>query len=213
MKWAASERVGLCDAFDRVGPDAPTLCAGWRTHDLAAHLVARETHLLALPGLVLPGAPRRWTEAYQARERARPFAELVAALRAGPPAAGAFGLPVLREEANILEFYVHHEDVLRAGDGPTRELPEDLARTLWRRISVVGHLLARSCPVPLTLVATDVPGQAVLRRGGPDNPGVRVLGRAGELVLALYGRQAAAQLDVHGAPGDVEAFRNAQFGV
>jgi uncharacterized protein (TIGR03083 family) len=39
---ARAERAALCDLFDEVGPDAPTLCAGWTTRDLAAHLVIRE---------------------------------------------------------------------------------------------------------------------------------------------------------------------------
>ena len=39
---AATERADLCDLFRAVGPDAPTLCEGWTTRDLAAHLVVRE---------------------------------------------------------------------------------------------------------------------------------------------------------------------------
>ena len=34
--------VALCDLFEEVGPDAPTLCGDWTTRDLAAHLVMRE---------------------------------------------------------------------------------------------------------------------------------------------------------------------------
>src|SRR5882762_622635 len=36
------ERRELCDLFLELGPDAPTLCEGWTTLDLAAHLVLRE---------------------------------------------------------------------------------------------------------------------------------------------------------------------------
>jgi len=35
------ERAALCDTLEQYGPDAPTLCTGWMTLDLAAHLVAR----------------------------------------------------------------------------------------------------------------------------------------------------------------------------
>jgi hypothetical protein len=31
-----AERAALCDTLQRYGPDAPTLCAGWTTLDLAA---------------------------------------------------------------------------------------------------------------------------------------------------------------------------------
>ncbi len=34
------ERAALCDALAETGPEAPTLCAGWLTADLAAHLLA-----------------------------------------------------------------------------------------------------------------------------------------------------------------------------
>src|SRR5262245_9679824 len=37
------ERAALCDLLDRVGPDRPTLCEGWTTNDLAAHLWVRES--------------------------------------------------------------------------------------------------------------------------------------------------------------------------
>jgi hypothetical protein len=38
----AVEREQLCDLFLELGPEAPTLCEGWATLDLAAHLVMRE---------------------------------------------------------------------------------------------------------------------------------------------------------------------------
>ncbi|MCW2608081.1 MAG: hypothetical protein JWO60_2774, partial [Frankiales bacterium] len=42
MSVAAAERAALLDLLAASGPDAPTLCPGWTTHDLAAHLVVRE---------------------------------------------------------------------------------------------------------------------------------------------------------------------------
>jgi uncharacterized protein (TIGR03083 family) len=35
------ERQALCDTLTELGPDAPTLCEGWTTADLAAHLMVR----------------------------------------------------------------------------------------------------------------------------------------------------------------------------
>ena len=52
------ERMGLCDLFVELGPDAPTLCEGWTTADLAAHLVLRE-HF------------HRWSDAKLAAEKAK----------------------------------------------------------------------------------------------------------------------------------------------
>ena len=48
------ERAAMCDTFEKFGPDAPTLCEGWLTLDLAAHLVAREARSDAAVGLVVP---------------------------------------------------------------------------------------------------------------------------------------------------------------
>jgi len=50
----AAERAQLCDLFDELGPQAPTLLAPWTTHDLAAHLVLRERDYLVGRGLVRP---------------------------------------------------------------------------------------------------------------------------------------------------------------
>ena len=84
MNAAKSERAGLCDLLDEVGPGAPTLCEGWTTHDLAAHLWIRETDPLGAPGIVakpLAGL----TERRMAESKERwPYAELVDRIRKGP---------------------------------------------------------------------------------------------------------------------------------
>ena len=53
-RHAQSERLQLCDELDRLGPDAPTLCEGWDTRDLAAHLVIREGRPDLAVGTVVP---------------------------------------------------------------------------------------------------------------------------------------------------------------
>ena len=62
--YARAERTALCDLFLEVGPDAPTLCEGWTTKDLAGHLVIREGRNLV--GLV------RHLRAAAARHERRP---------------------------------------------------------------------------------------------------------------------------------------------
>src|ERR1700743_2358756 len=62
VTYARDERLALCALLDRTGPDAPTLCEGWRTGDLAAHLVLREHRPDAAVGIMggpLAGPPRR----------------------------------------------------------------------------------------------------------------------------------------------------------
>jgi len=52
----AVERAQLCDLFEGIGPEAPTLLEPWTTRDLAAHLVLREHDHSAGPGLELQWA-------------------------------------------------------------------------------------------------------------------------------------------------------------
>ncbi len=52
VNHAQSERAALCDMFEAVGPDVPTLCDGWTARDLAAHLVVRERRPDAALGIL-----------------------------------------------------------------------------------------------------------------------------------------------------------------
>ena len=136
---ARTERAALCDLLDALGPDQPTLCAPWRTRDLAAHLVLRESRLDALPGIVLPVAAG-WTARLQDRLAAGNFAELVERLRTGPPRFSPFRPRRLDEAANGIEFFVHHEDARRAqanwGPRTLNSATEDL---LWRRVRTMAR--------------------------------------------------------------------------
>jgi hypothetical protein len=55
----AQERRALCDLFEELGADVPTLLNGWTANDLATHLVLRERDLIAALGR---RSDRRWLE-------------------------------------------------------------------------------------------------------------------------------------------------------
>ena len=58
------ERWALCDLLTELGPDSPTLCAGWRSADLAAHLLTRERRPdTALGAVEKPGTLQDMDEA------------------------------------------------------------------------------------------------------------------------------------------------------
>ena len=85
MSYSREERLALCALLEKTGPDAPTLCEGWNTGDLAAHLVLRE-HRPDAAGGVLGGPLAGYTARVQNRIRARTsFPDLVRAIRSGPP--------------------------------------------------------------------------------------------------------------------------------
>lgn len=114
MTYARDERAALCDLLDQLGPDAATLCEGWRTADLAAHLVLREHRPDAAVG-ILGGPLARHTEKVQRALRVKlPYEALVQTVRSGPPRLSLFAIPGMDERANFAEYFVHYEDVRRA---------------------------------------------------------------------------------------------------
>ena len=76
----ARERRELSDLFEELGPDAPTLCEGWTTEDLAAHLVVRERHPTAAGGILIPALEQR-TEQFMDREKEGGYPRLVDRVR------------------------------------------------------------------------------------------------------------------------------------
>src|ERR1700731_945378 len=58
VSYSREERLALCALLDKTGPDAPTLCEGWTTGDLAAHLVLRERRPDAAAGVIGGGGGR-----------------------------------------------------------------------------------------------------------------------------------------------------------
>ena len=65
------ERAELSDLLDDLGPDQPTLCEGWTTSAMAAHLVVRERQPLAMPGILVGGRFEATTERMMHRELER----------------------------------------------------------------------------------------------------------------------------------------------
>ncbi len=148
---AKRERLLLADLLEANGPDAPTLCEGWRTRDLAAHVVVRERRGDAAGGLLIKQlAPR--LERVQAEFTAKPYDELIHLIRTGPPRMSPFALKQVDEAANTVEFFIHGEDVRRAQpDWARRELDPVLEDALWRRLETAARMYGRKAPVGLVL--------------------------------------------------------------
>jgi uncharacterized protein (TIGR03085 family) len=204
------ERARLGDLFEELGPDAPTLLVPWTTRDLAAHLVLREHDHLAGPGLVLPGAWARLAERRQKALALRDFSWLVATLRSGPPP-GFFRVGWVRRLPSLNEFFVHHEDVRRANGRGPRTNEHAMDEALWRNVGRAPWFLTRrlhGAGLELEWAGTDRIVRA--RRGAPT---ARIAGSPGELLLYLFGRQGAAQVEVRGSAAAVEAVRRARLGM
>jgi uncharacterized protein (TIGR03085 family) len=206
----AIEREHLANLLDHLGPEAPTLLAPWTTRDLAAHLMLREHDPLAAPGLVIPGAWGRFAERRRTALLREDFRSLVAAIRSGPPP-GFFRLGWVRRVPNLNEFFVHHEDVRRANDRSPRTNSPAMNAALWHNVGRAPWLLARRVHrAGLELAWAGTTETIRARRGQPT---ARVTGLPGELLLYLFGRQSAADVEISGPPEAVEAVRRARFGM
>jgi len=199
VSYSRDERLALAALLEETGPGAPTLCAGWQTGDLAAHLVVRERRLDAAAG-VLGGPLAGHTARVQRRFGARmTYAQLVEAFRNGPPRLSPLALPGMDERANTVEYFVHYEDVRRARPGwEPRDVDPGLSEELWRHLKMTRFLL-RKAPVGVEL-ARDSGGE-----GGPyrvtvknATPVVTVIGSPAELTMWAAGRTSAANVRFDG---------------
>ncbi|MFF4752860.1 TIGR03085 family metal-binding protein [Streptomyces sp. NPDC002514] len=208
--FAKRERLLLADLLETTGPEAPTLCEGWQTRDLAAHVVVRERRPDAAGGaLVKQLAPR--LQKVMDEYTAKPYEELIQLIRTGPPRFSPFQLKQIDEAANTVEFYVHTEDVRRAQpDWTPRELDPVFQEALWSRLERTARLLGRGVPTGLVLRRPD--GQtAVAHRGAPV---VTATGEPSELLLFAFGRQRAAEVELAGDENAIAELRESkQLGI
>jgi uncharacterized protein (TIGR03085 family) len=203
LTLAQQERQTLCDIFVAQGPDAPTLCEGWRTADLAAHLVVRERRPDSGPGLVWPPLAGYTEKVRMAARDRTSWEELVGSVRRGPPML----LKPFDGAMNTVEYFIHVEDVRRAQDDwEPREISPELADALWARVGPGG--MAKK--VGATIVITS-PGRA--EKQGGTGPTLTLTGDPGELTMFGAGRQKAAKVEISGDAALADQLRNAALGV
>lgn len=210
MNPAQSERAALATLFREVGPDAPTLCEGWTTRDLAAHLVVRERRLDAGPGIMIKALSGH-THNVEHQAAQRPYEDLVADVASGPPIYSPFKL--IDRWVNLAEYFVHHEDVLRGGadrSGPwtPRTVPADVEKALASTLKMMGAMTLKGSPVAVTLQTPD--GQPLVSAGKGDP--VTVVGAPGELVLFAFGRT-PVDVSFIGSDDAIAALQGAERGI
>ncbi|TXK41837.1 TIGR03085 family metal-binding protein [Nonomuraea sp. C10] len=213
MTHARSERAALCDLLDQLGPGEPTLCEGWDTYDLAAHLALRERRPDAMPGIAVRALAGHTASVQRGLKAKHPFPALVALVRRP---GGVYGLlPFLDTAVNTMEFFVHHEDVRRAQPGwEPRELPADFEDLIWKRLSAMAKMMLRRAPVGVVLHRRGGGGaRSVVLGGAQQGPKVEVSGTASELLLFCFGRQAHSRAELSGDADAVERLRSARLGV
>jgi uncharacterized protein (TIGR03085 family) len=210
MSVVQRERAALVEILRAVGPDAPTLCEGWTTRDLVAHLLVRERRPDAVPGLVF-GPLASYTARLQNRlTTSTKWDDLVDLFASGPPVFSMFKL--LDPVASIHEMFVHHEDVRRAQTGwEPRELDAITTAAVKRRVAIISRVgMAKSmAAVPARLTLRTPDGKTVVTVGS--GPPVTVEGEPLELLLFAFGRN-AIRVDFGGDDDLIAAVRAAKRG-
>jgi uncharacterized protein (TIGR03085 family) len=200
---AQSERGVLCDLFTDLGPEAPTLCAGWTTADLAAHLVARERRPDTGPGLVWPPLAAHTDKVRRSIRDKTPWADLIATVRRGPPLL----LRPVDGPMNTIEFFIHVEDVRRGQpDWEPRPLHREMGDALWARLGPGQMAKQVSATVEITS-----PGYG--SKEGGSGPHLTVAGDPGELTLFTAGRQRAVRVEISGDDELAARLRTASLGI
>lgn len=200
--WAQVEQQALAATLRQAGPEQDTLCAGWRTRHLAAHLYLRGHQ----PWRLLGGNDSVDELAEECRDVLR-YEQVIDQFLQQPSWPWRLGrLGRMDDLGNLVEYVVHHEDVRRAGDDPAppRTLPPQLEAAIWATVApmAVGAYL----PAPVGVLLT-VPGKPRLqKRARPGADPVRVVGPPVEQALYAMGRRDRAQVQLRGSTAQVRRF-------
>jgi uncharacterized protein (TIGR03085 family) len=208
MSLATAERAAICDTFDTLGPDRATLCAGWNTADLLAHLLVRERQPAAAVGIVV-GRLAAVTERAMRGYATTPWADRVQLLRYGPPLWSPFRVPAFDRIGNGGELFVHHEDARRGEPGWAPRPPDaHRDRELWALLGRMAKMLYRGSPVGVVLARPS--GERIVAK--QTDRSVTIVGEPGELVLHGFGRD-AVRVEIDGDAADVAALGAVSRGV
>ncbi|MCZ2403411.1 TIGR03085 family protein [Paenarthrobacter sp. Z7-10] len=213
MHFVDPSREVLAETLLAAGPDAPTLCPGWRTQELASHLVLRERNAGVGLGLLLKPfnrASEKATLKLAAKSgSADAYARLVEQFRAGPPPLSPMKIKAVDESSNLVEYFVHTEDVRRATDRwAPRALDQEYSSALWDELVKRAAIFYRGVDLGIVLVQPSGPRHVAKR--APVS--VAIVGQPGELLMHAHGRAGQALVTFEGQPDAVALLQTAEVG-
>lgn len=214
MQFVEPSREFLAETLLAAGPGAPTLCEGWRTQELAAHLFLREHNPVVGAGLVVKAwnkhSDKATSKLAEESSSAEAFAALVEKFRVGPGKFSPLSLPGVDRSANLIEYFVHTEDVRRASDRwAPRALDADYSDALWADLVKRAAILYRS--VDLGIVLVNPSGQRHVAKRAPVS--VAIIGEPAELLMHANGRVGQALVSFEGQPDAVALLQTAEVGL
>lgn len=199
MLFAHLSREVLAETLLAAGPGSATLCEGWRTEDLAAHLYLREHRPITALGAVV-GPLAKHTDAairqLAGRSAKSPeYGRLVHDFLAGPPRLSPLRVPRVDEGANVVEYFIHTEDVRRATDRwAPRALDKDYSDALWNHLIRRAGLLYRGVDAGIILVNPSGARHVVKRAA----VSAAIVGEPAELLMHASGRRSHALVTFEG---------------
>ncbi|MEI7819042.1 MAG: maleylpyruvate isomerase family mycothiol-dependent enzyme [bacterium] len=193
-----------------------TLCEGWTIEDLVAHLIVRERGgVSARSGIVIPFLENRHSGAIQAQKKVG-HKELLTKIEHLP----GWG-PKLR--FNLIEFFVHNEDILRGDLRRNRQVTDNCRLALASFVPSLTKLAFRKIKEPIDIAVVDeqTRDEIVIRRGRRSSqadqdekiPQLRLIAEPGEFILLCMGRGRHAKIDVAGDARAKEIYRLANIGL
>lgn len=181
-----AERASLADLLDELSPRewaTPSLCAGWRVRDVAAHLTLAHTGMLPATAAMLRarGNFDRMVHDSAVREARLPVERYAARLR--EMVGSRRKAPVVSDLEPLLDILVHGQDIV-VPLGRSRPMPTAAAATAATRVWTMGWPFhARRRLDGFTLAAVDHDWSV--------GHGPRVQGPIAAILLLLTGRYAA----------------------
>ena len=134
------------------------------------------------------------------------YPALVERVRKGPVLLKPFD-----EAMNVVEVFVHHEDIRRAAPGwSQRSISRAYSQSLAKNAQRTARLSARRFPARIEVSGPDVEAFTVNPK---QDRAVAVTGAPGELVLFFSGRQSSADVSISGDADLVDRLRGARLGI
>lgn len=214
MQYVDPSREVLAATLLAAGPHSPTLCDGWQTKELAAHLYLREHRpTVGLGFLIKPLAAVSDSATRKLAAKATTtegYARLVEGFGDGHPFHSPMNIKSIDTSVNLIEYFVHTEDVRRAASRwAPRALDQGYSDALWDELIKRAAILYRGVDLGVVLVQPGGPRHVAKR--APVS--VAIIGDPGELLMHAHGRTRHALVTFEGQPDAIALLESAEVGL